>query len=116
MGDTDKAKRGKSIDERCTCPCCTKQDGRFNYPRSKRKPSTLGDAYSARELEVIAHLLKGSSTPEIAKEIGIVQSAVKYHITSIFRKSGVKKRTEFILKYWTGSVVSDYNLPGSKSE
>ncbi len=49
---------------------------------------------SAREMEILQHVARGSSNKEIAHELHISQQTVKNHISSILRKLNVKDRTE----------------------
>jgi DNA-binding NarL/FixJ family response regulator len=49
---------------------------------------------SAREMEILQHVARGSSNKEIAHELHISQQTVKNHISSILRKLNVKGRTE----------------------
>ncbi len=47
-----------------------------------------------RELEVLALVAQGKSNSEIAAALFITTKTVKYHLTTIFSKLGVKNRTE----------------------
>lgn len=49
---------------------------------------------SAREMQILQHVARGSSNKEIAHELRISQQTVKNHISSILRKLNVKDRTE----------------------
>lgn len=62
-----------------------------------------GDSSSAkaagltdREISILKALARGSSNEEIAKEFWVAQQTVKFHLTNIYRKLGVKNRTEAI--------------------
>jgi len=48
---------------------------------------------SPRELEVLHLVAEGLSNKQIAKELFIAESTVRYHLTSIFNKLGVDTRT-----------------------
>lgn len=48
---------------------------------------------SPRELEVLHLVAEGRSNKQIAKELFIAESTVRYHLTSIFNKLGVDTRT-----------------------
>ena len=61
---------------------------------SRRTPS--GEELSARELEILCLMAKGSANKEISAELSIAQSTVKTHITNIFQKLGVNDRTEAV--------------------
>ncbi|MGV1049978.1 MAG: response regulator transcription factor, partial [Solirubrobacterales bacterium] len=51
-------------------------------------------ALTAREREVLGWLVDGFTNREIAAEIHLSQHAVKKHASAIFRKLGVRNRTE----------------------
>jgi DNA-binding NarL/FixJ family response regulator len=48
---------------------------------------------SPREQEVLQLVAEGLSNKQIAKELIIAESTVRYHLTSIFNKLGVDTRT-----------------------
>jgi len=48
---------------------------------------------SQRELEVLQLVAEGLSNKQIARELIIAESTVRYHLTSIFNKLGVDTRT-----------------------
>ena len=52
------------------------------------------DALSDRELGVLQELSHGCSTREIAEQIGIAEDTVKSYLKNIYRKLGVRDRTE----------------------
>jgi len=49
-----------------------------------------------REIEVLAAMAKGQSNKEIARLLAISLHTVKFHIEAIFRKLGVRSRTEAV--------------------
>jgi len=55
-----------------------------------RDPAALSD----RELAVLQEISHGRSTREIAEEIGISEDTVKTYLKQIYRKLGVRDRTE----------------------
>jgi DNA-binding CsgD family transcriptional regulator len=52
-----------------------------------------------REKQVIEELSKGLAYKEIAVNIFISRETVKQHLKNIYRKMGVRNRTEATLKY-----------------
>ncbi len=60
-----------------------------------------------RETSILKAAARGLSNAEIAKELWVTQQTVKFHLTNIYRKLGVKNRTEATrLAYQQGLVES----------
>ena len=58
-------------------------------------------------MTILGALARGISNEEIAKEFWVAQQTVKFHLTNIYRKLGVKNRTEATrLAYQQGLVES----------
>lgn len=51
-----------------------------------------------REKDVLMLLMNGASNKDIAKELNVRVVTVKLHVGSLFRKFGVKNRTQVVLK------------------
>jgi DNA-binding NarL/FixJ family response regulator len=62
--------------------------------------SPSGDVYAAsgeltrRELEILRHVANGRSNAELAKELWVTEQTVKFHLSNIYRKLGVRNRTQ----------------------
>jgi NarL family two-component system response regulator LiaR len=61
--------------------------------RSKDGPS-LGHDLTPREGEVLVFLVEGLSNAQIAAQLHVTVSAVKYHVSNILSKLGANNRTE----------------------
>ena len=59
-----------------------------------------------REREILAHVTRGSSNAEIATALWLSEQTIKYHLTHIYRKLGVKGRTGAV------SYVFEHGLAG----
>jgi DNA-binding NarL/FixJ family response regulator len=71
--------------------------------RSSGKSLGLTD----RELTILGALARGLSNDQIAKEFWVAPQTVKFHLTNIYRKLGVKNRTEATrIAYQNGLVES----------
>ncbi len=54
------------------------------------------DTLSARELDVLRLVARGLGNKEIAAELGITTHTVKYHLTAVLEKLGVRSRMEAV--------------------
>jgi len=85
-------------------------DGRIFVPAAigKRGPGgaaaeapaalNTSDKLTMRQKEVLNELLKGQSSKEIARSLGIAEGTVKIHLAAIYRALGVRTRAEAIVK------------------
>jgi two-component system, NarL family, response regulator LiaR len=51
---------------------------------------------TAREIEVLELMTAGMTNPEIAQNLVVSRSTVKFHVSSILSKLGVSSRTEAV--------------------
>jgi len=58
---------------------------------------------TAREADVIERVVQGLPNKHIARELSISLRTVETHLNNVFRKCGVRSRTELIRKIQTGS-------------
>jgi DNA-binding NarL/FixJ family response regulator len=56
------------------------------------------DKLTLRQREVLAELLKGQASKEIARTLDIAEGTVKIHLAAIYRALGVRTRAEAIAK------------------
>jgi DNA-binding CsgD family transcriptional regulator len=61
---------------------------------NKAARARKGDALTPRELEILALLAAGESTPAIAARLGITPSTIKTHLTSVYRKIDTQNRVQ----------------------
>jgi DNA-binding CsgD family transcriptional regulator len=66
--------------------------------RSGMRDSPLG-LLTRREQETLFLLLKGHSMKEAAGELGVSVPTVNTHINGIYKKFGVKSRSQLLLQY-----------------
>jgi DNA-binding NarL/FixJ family response regulator len=89
----------KSIDP-ADLPSTLRQalDGNVFSAVGAKEPSEQTSAKAAglteREIAILGLLAQGRSNEEIAKQLWVAQQTVKFHLTNIYRKLGVKNRTE----------------------
>ena len=60
------------------------------------QPRPLGHDLTAREREVLALMVQGITNPQIATELFVSRSTVKFHVSSILSKLGAASRTEAV--------------------
>jgi two-component system response regulator DevR len=62
------------------------------------RPSSPAGLLSERELEVVRRVARGATNPEVARELYLSESTVKYHLRMARRKLGAGDRTELVYK------------------
>lgn len=72
--------------------------------RSLKDDTQLKQNLTPREKEVLALIVAGKSNPEIAEELVVSLSTVKYHVSGILGKLNVKSRAEAV------AVAVQHNL------
>jgi DNA-binding NarL/FixJ family response regulator len=70
----------------------------------------LGKRFSSRENQVLALVMQGLPTRDIAERLFLSHQGVKAHLTNLFRKFGVKNRAQLIL-----TVIDEVSPVGSLS-
>lgn len=61
-----------------------------------RQPPSLGYDLTDREREILSLMVQGLPNSEIAKQLFVSQSTVKFHVSNILSKLGVTSRTEAV--------------------
>lgn len=73
--------------------------------RSEQKNNSV--RLTKRERDVLCYLVKGHTNKEMADSMFISEKTVKNHLTSIFRKLGVKDRTQAAVYALKNQIVAD---------
>ena len=60
---------------------------------------------SARETEVFRLIVNGRSNSEIAADLYIADSTVKFHVKNVLKKTSCANRTELIARYQAGQIL-----------
>ncbi len=63
----------------------------------KDGPSTPPPDLSARQIDVLRFLVKGSANKEIAYQLGLSEVTIKVHVAALCRKFGVANRTQLAM-------------------
>ncbi len=77
--------------------------------QAERQKPGIGSDLTETERKVLASLVKGLSNQEISDLFSISIATVKYHLTNIFQKLGVRNRVE------ATSIALEYNLADSNN-
>ncbi|NLJ77698.1 MAG: response regulator transcription factor [Peptococcaceae bacterium] len=72
----------------------SKKVAQINQPLAEENIETL----TPREQEILSHLVKGFTNKEISSATNLAVDTVKTHLRNIFRKFGVKNRTQAIAR------------------
>ncbi len=78
--------------------------------RATIQPPAPGRDLTPREREVLALLVKGQTNLEIAEQLTISLSTVKFHVSSILDKLGVSSRAEAAAVAWEHNLVERPNV------
>ncbi len=74
-------------------------------------PVTIGMAKSTEftktELKVLRYLLRGMSYTRIAAEMGVEMSTVKFHVTNMLQKTGLKNKLQLALAVSEVKLIAD---------
>lgn len=63
------------------------------------KVPDISDSFTKAENLIAKFLLRGMSNNDIANEAFITPKTVKFHLTNMYKKSGVVSRLEFMAKW-----------------
>jgi len=74
-----------------------------------RQRTNIGFDLTKKEREILVLLVKGLSNLEISNQLSISMATVKYHLTNIFSKLGVKNRVEAVTTALEHNLVDKQN-------
>lgn len=77
------------------------------------EPARPVDDLSPRELQVLRLVTRGLANKQIARNLGISESTVKAHISSVFRRIGVTDRTSAAV--WARDHLPDRDTGATRS-
>jgi len=69
------------------------------------------DVLTPRQWEVLTHVREGLTNEQIAERLGISRDGVKFHVSEIITKLGVRKRGE--AAEWPGTPQSEPSRPSA---
>ena len=73
--------------------------------RRRRSLEKQSADLSPRELEVLEHVGRGETNPEIAEQLFISEGTVKNHVSHIYEKLGIRTRAEAVAWAWEHGLV-----------
>jgi two-component system, NarL family, response regulator DevR len=62
------------------------------------QPAPSATLLSERELSVVRLVAQGATNPQVARELYVSESTVKYHLRTAMRKLGARDRTELVYR------------------
>jgi DNA-binding NarL/FixJ family response regulator len=68
--------------------------------------SSLMDALTPRELEVLRLLARGQTNLEIARTLVVREGTIKYHVKNLLRKLGATSRADAVARFARAGGVS----------
>jgi DNA-binding NarL/FixJ family response regulator len=80
-------------------------------PRSRTKAELFTD----RESEVFELIVReGLSNPELARELGLSERGVKFHVGNVLRKAGTPDRLKLAVAYWLAFAQQGSKIRASR--
>jgi DNA-binding NarL/FixJ family response regulator len=81
----------------------------FGAPPQDEEPAAAA-GLTERETAMLRALARGLSNAAISKEFWVTEQTVKFHLTNIYRKLGVKNRTEATRFAYQNGLVDEFAL------
>lgn len=78
----------------------------------KKGPKPYGNEISPREQEIIDQVYKGYSNKKIADVLFVTEKTVKFHLTNIYKKCGLRSRAELIVREIERKQTTTGEKPG----
>ncbi len=75
--------------------------------RATQQEASPVQAFTTREQEVLARMVEGMSNAEIASDLVLSTATVKFHVSNILSKLGVRSRTEAVAMALQEGLLSD---------
>ena len=73
--------------------------------RAAAEDDLIVEALTPRELEVVQQLAEGATNKAIARQLGISEHTVKYHVNAILGKLGAQSRTEAVVRATRAGLI-----------
>jgi DNA-binding NarL/FixJ family response regulator len=76
-------------------------------PAEREASGARAAGLTEREIAILKALARGLSNDEIAKEFWVARQTVKFHLTNIYRKLGVRNRAEAMRQAYAFGLVDN---------
>jgi two-component system, NarL family, nitrate/nitrite response regulator NarL len=83
----------KTMDSDMLATAFQSRQGEASTPAADADPDPI-HSLSPREREILAHIARGASNKEMARELGIAEATVKIHVQHILRKLNLSSRVQ----------------------
>lgn len=84
--------------------------------RAANQDGSAAPHLTAREMDVLGHLLQGESNKVIASALGLQVVTVKLHVRSLCKKLGAQNRTQVALKAREMGIMDQFRRPSSHQD
>ena len=75
--------------------------------RATQQPASPGPEFTERERDVLSLMVEGKSNAEIAGALVLSTATVKFHVSNVLSKLGVKSRTEAVVLALQEDLLSE---------
>jgi DNA-binding NarL/FixJ family response regulator len=79
----------------------------MSYGTTARNPAQQPFGLTARERQVLAHVVAGDANKEIARKCAVSEETIKHHLTRIFDKVGASNRLELTVVATRAGLLPD---------
>jgi DNA-binding CsgD family transcriptional regulator len=90
---------GQTLARRAVAPADARSYDRVMEQSLPERDESLLDRLTPREAQVLRFTSQGRTNSQVAGDLGVSVHSVKFHLASVYRKLGVRNRTEAAALY-----------------